>query len=190
MNVPLEISFDIPEDPEPLEELVKERAQRLERVFDHLSSCRVAIEETHRHRNGLHRYRVRIDLTATPRQELVATTSTGRGKNLEDPFSSVNRAFDAVERQLKKLSERQRGDVKTHPAQETVGIVDTIFLDREYGFLRSEGGDEIYFHRNSVLSGGFEGMEAGTTARYVPEMGEEGLQASTVQVVGKQAGEG
>jgi cold shock CspA family protein len=66
-----------------------------------------------------------------------------------------------------------------------VGIVSKVFPDRGYGFLRKEDGEVIYFHRNSVLNDEFDEAAVGTAARFVAEMGEKGLQATTVQLIGK-----
>jgi len=42
---------------------------------------------------------------------------------------------------------------------------------------------QVYFHRNSVLHGDFERLAVGTEVRFSPEEGDDGLQASSVQVV-------
>jgi cold shock CspA family protein len=53
-----------------------------------------------------------------------------------------------------------------------------------YGFLTTPEGEEIYFHRNSVLNDAFERLAIGTRVRFVEEAGEQGPQASTVAIVG------
>ena len=55
----------------------------------------------------------------------------------------------------------------------------------DYGLIHTSDGREVYFHRNSVLNGGFDQLELGTPVRFAEEMGEEGPQASTVQLSGK-----
>lgn len=185
MNVPLELSFDISLPKGPYKELVQERAAKLDKLCDYLSSCRVAIEERQKHMESGNPYRVRIDLTVPPGHELVARSEPGEGKMHDDLAVVINRTFDAAERRLKKLMEKQRGEVKKHPAQETVGIVTKVFHERGYGFLKNDFDEEIYFHENSVLNNEFNRIHEGTVVRYVASMGEEGLQASTVQVMGK-----
>jgi hypothetical protein len=56
-----------------------------------------------------------------------------------------------MQRQLKELVERQRGEVKEHPQQQAMALVEKLFPDQEYGFLRTLDGREVYFHSNSVL---------------------------------------
>lgn len=185
----MELSFDIKAATKPFEDLVRERAGKLEKICDYLSSCRVAVEEKQKYMESGTPYRVRVDLTVPPKHELVAVTEPGQGEMHDDLSSVIIRTFEAAERQLNKLVEKQRGEVKSHPAQQKVGIVSRIFPEEGYGFLRKEDEEDIYFHRNSVLNDEFDKMSVGTAARYVLETGDEGPQASTVQVIGKPSRE-
>ena len=63
-------------------------------------------------------------------------------------------------------------------------VITKLFQDRGYGFLESEDGREIYFHKNSVLDGRFEKLQIGAKVRYAEEDGDKGPQASTVHVNG------
>ena len=56
------------------------------------------------------------------------------------------------------------------------------FRTQGYGFLETPGGREIYFHKNSVLDGGFGRLKIGTAVRFAEEEGEKGPQASTVRL--------
>ena len=65
------------------------------------------------------------------------------------------------------------------------GIVEKLFGEG-YGFLREVGDDrQVYFHRNSVLHDDFERLAVGTEVRFTPQDGDEGPQASSVQIVAK-----
>jgi cold shock CspA family protein len=57
----------------------------------------------------------------------------------------------------------------------------------EITFRGLEKSDEIetHIHKNAVLHTDFERLEIGTGVRYFPSEGEEGPQASTVQIVDK-----
>jgi cold shock CspA family protein len=97
----------------------------------------------------------------------------------------INLAFGAIERQLKKTAELRRGDVKNAENGQPHGIVEKLF-DEGYGFLRAVGDDrQVYFHRNSVLHGDFDRLSVGTEVRFTPQEGQEGPQASSVQIVAK-----
>ena len=77
-----------------------------------------------------------------------------------------------------------RGDVKAHVAPEH-GKVVRLFED--YGFAETPDGQEVYFHKNSVVDGGFDKLEVGSEVRLViaESEGVEGVQASTVTPIGK-----
>ncbi|GAB1544027.1 HPF/RaiA family ribosome-associated protein [Scytonema sp. NUACC21] len=188
MKVPPEITYRDVDKTVALENLVNEKVAKLEQVCNHISSCHIAIEKIHdRPRNGSP-YRVRIDMTVPPGHELVAE-SNPTDENQYAPVEAVIRdAFKAAVTQLKKLNERQQESDKsqTHnDADETTAIVTKLFRDGGYGFIRALDGQEIYFHRNSVIHDDFDRIEIGTGVRFSMVMGEEGPQASTVQIVDK-----
>jgi cold shock CspA family protein len=66
--------------------------------------------------------------------------------------------------------------------------VTKLFPEENYGFLETPDGIEVYFHRNSVLGGGFDRLQIGMEVSFVEEEGEKGPQASTVRRVGKHQG--
>jgi cold shock CspA family protein/ribosome-associated translation inhibitor RaiA len=185
MRVPLEITFrDVPKT-ETIETLIQEKAAALDRICDNLISCRVAVEKPHENQRFGNPFRVRVTMRVPPGHELVVRRESTEGE-LSDRLPTVIRdAFDAARRRLKKLVDRQQGEVKSHPAQENLAYVVKLFQDQGYGFLKTLEGREIYFHRNSVLNNDFERLELGTGVRFVAVEGNEGPQASTVQVVDK-----
>lgn len=148
MQVPLEVTYrDVPKT-DAVEALVQEKIARLERVCDHISSCHIAIEKAHDRPSSGSPYRVRIDLRVPPGHELVADQNPGEGTQYEPLEAVIRDAFEAAERQLKELNERQHDQVKTHPTQSVTGIVTQIFPEGDYGFLKTLEGQEVYFHRN------------------------------------------
>lgn len=184
MKIPVEISLRDVEGERKLEALVREKARGLERFHRHISSCRVAIERV-RHRDSADDpHMVRLDITVPHGNELIVVEKS-RSDEREDPESLVRRAFDTAKRRLKELKDRQRGEVKSH--EEPRALVARIDHGGDYGFIRALDGREIYFHRNSVLDGKFDVLEPGTEVRFEEEMGDKGLQATTVQLVSKPA---
>jgi cold shock CspA family protein len=73
-----------------------------------------------------------------------------------------------------------RGDVKVHEHPHAAGRVTKLFSRSGYGIIEDAEGREVYFHRNSVLNGGFRRLEVGTPVRFVECSGDKGPQASTV----------
>lgn len=184
MEVPLEISYrNVVGTPE-VETLIRKRVAKLERLFDHVISCRVAIERPQQHQRTANPYRVRIDLRI-PGRELVVDRQPREGEAQEDLQGVLRHAFDAASRQLREVAQRIRGAVKAHPGTEVMGFVVRLFREDGYGFLKTADGREIYFHRNSVLNDDFARIEVGTGVRFAEELGEKGPQATTVQIVDK-----
>jgi len=199
MKIPVQITFRNVEPSEMVEKWIRDEATRLETFYSEIIGCRVTVEMPHRHqrRGGL--YHIRIDLTV-PGGELVikrhpnlsARTrqmgDTEMTKHLEvnaphkDLRMSVNDAFKAATRRLRDYARRQRGDVKTHESV-PVARVNRLLEDEGYGFLITDDGREIYFHKSSVLHGGFRRLRVGTEVTFVDEEGEKGPQASTVRIV-------
>ena len=48
----------------------------------------------------------------------------------------------------------------------------------------------IYFHRNSVIDGGFDRLAVGAHVAFTEEEGDKGPQASTVRMLRKHGGLG
>ncbi|HEX4963328.1 MAG TPA: ribosome-associated translation inhibitor RaiA [Thermoanaerobaculia bacterium] len=177
MQIPLEISTrDVTLSP-PVEAELRKRTEKLERHYQRITSCRIAVERpTGNHHNGGGPYRVRVDVTV-PGSELVAD------KQAEEVFAAIRDAFDAAERQVEAFSQRRRGDVKT-PVVPPEGEVVRIFSDEGFGFLSAPDGREVYFHRNAVLDPpGFDKLAVGARVRFAEQQGFEGPQASTVSLV-------
>jgi cold shock CspA family protein len=98
---------------------------------------------------------------------------------------ALRAAFKSAARRLQDYARRQRGDTKIH-APLAKGYVSKIAPDDGYGFLATDDGREIYFHKNSVLNEAFPRLKVGTAVSFVEEPGEKGPQASTVRIIGHQ----
>jgi len=183
MQRPLEISFrDVPKN-DSIKTLIYEKVEKLEKVCDYITGCRVAIEKPHRNVRTGNQYRVRVDITVPPGHEIVISKEPGNN-DMHDSLPMVIRdAFDVARKQLQKIVSVQRKEVKSHPEQEVRAIISRIFPDEGYGFLRTINGREIYFHKNSLLNVNFENLEEGRGVRFFEEDGEKGPQASSVQII-------
>lgn len=186
MQIPLELKFDGVEASPVLETYVRERVDRLDRMCENLTACRVAVERAqHQHQTG-NPYRVRIEITLPPKKDLVAD----KQQTIRHPRSQlrplIRRAFEAIEKQLKKETAKRNGEVKQPPLEVPTALVVRVFPESDYGFIKSSSdNEEYYFHRNAVLHDDFDRLTPGTEVRFEPNMGEEGPQASSVQIIGK-----
>jgi cold shock CspA family protein len=96
--------------------------------------------------------------------------------------TAIGEAFDKARRELLDYHAVRRGEVKAHEPLAT-GEVTSVFPD--HGFIRAADDRVVYFHRNSVLGGGWDEIDVGTEVRFVDEPGDEGPQATTVTVLGR-----
>ncbi len=181
--IPLQITFRGMDPSAAVETKVRQKAEKLERFSDHLMSCRIVIEAPHRHHHKGKLYHVRIDLGVVG-GELVVAHEGPLDHAHEDVYVAIRDAFNATVRRLEDYERKRRGKVKTHEVPVHGKIVG---LSHDHGFIATSDGREIYFHRNSVIDGDFEALEAGDEVRLVihPGEGEKGPQASTVVPVGK-----
>jgi cold shock CspA family protein len=185
MQVPLTMTFRKVRKTAQIEKLIRQQTVKLERVCNYLVSCRIAIEKPQEHQRTGNPFRVRIDVTVPPEHELVVRRDSTEGDLHQQLPTVIRDAFSAMRRQLMKLVEKQRGYVKTHPGQETAGVVVRLFRNEGYGFIKGLDGEEIFFHKNSLRNHDFARLELGTGVQWVEEEGEKGPQASTVVIVDK-----
>ena len=174
MRIPLQITGRDVELTAAIEKFIRQKAQKLELFYDKIMKCRVVVEAPHRRQRKGALYNVRIDIKV-PDEELVV-----KKEQNEDLYVAIRDAFDSARRQLKDYSKQRRGEVKYHE-EAPRARVSKLFPDKGYGFLTAADGQEIYFHKNSVLGVNFENLEIGMQVRYVADLGEKGLQASTVR---------
>ena len=113
MRSPLQINFRHMEHSDAVEAKVRERARKLDKFYEHITSCRVVVEPAHKHKHKGNLYQVRIDVTV-PGKELVVTRGADEHQAHEDIYTSIRDAFDAMRRQLEDYSRIRRGKVKAH----------------------------------------------------------------------------
>jgi len=183
MQQPLQIIFrDIPQS-DSVEEIIRDKAAKLDQYFDKIMSCRVTIESPHSHHHQGSLYHVTVDLTV-PGTELVASRSRDKNHAHEDVYVAIRDAFEAAKRQLQEYKSKLKNDIKTHETPSHGQVVELV-EGQDYGRIMTQDGRDIYFHRNSLVRGEYDELAIGKEVRFVEETGEEGPQASTVHVVGK-----
>lgn len=121
MELPLQITFRNMSASPAIEEKVRLRAEKLERLHDGITGCRVVVESPHRHHHHGKVYHVRIDLTV-PGHEILVNRSGEQDHAHEDVYVAIRDAFDAAERRLEDFVRRQQGRVKTHGDSTRPGI--------------------------------------------------------------------
>jgi ribosome-associated translation inhibitor RaiA/cold shock CspA family protein len=185
MQKGLEISFHNCDPSAAVERAIEERVVKLERLYDRLVGCRVAIEAQHKqHRTG-NVYDVHVELMV-PGEDLVVSRKPNKAKERyahPDVYTSIRDAFEAAERQLIEYKEQIRGDVKLKEDAELFqGQVAQIYPDEEHGFILTNTGTQLYFHRNALLRGDFERLKRGDKVHYTETVGDTGPIATKVWV--------
>ncbi len=202
IKFPLQMTFRDGTLPPVAEVWIRLEAAKLEQFYSRIMGCRVEVGSPHHHHRQGSPYHVRIDLTV-PGGELVikhepSLRSRARQsgqprlrKQLEISTGhkqlrlAIVDAFKAAGRRLQDYARRQRGDVK-YVQMPPRARVTQLFPAKHCGFLVTSDGRDIYFHKDSVLNNGFGRLRVGALVTFVEEQGEQGPQASTVRVIGKQ----
>jgi cold shock CspA family protein/ribosome-associated translation inhibitor RaiA len=170
-----------------VEDYIGERVQRLDKFAAGITSCRVTLsQEGASHHKG-NRYSVLVEARVPPQHDLAVRKQKDIRDMRQQLPALINLAFGAIERQLKKTAALRRGEDKLHEGQPR-GTIERLF-DEGYGFIRAlDDNRQFYFHRNSVLHDDFERLAVGAEVRFSAEEGDEGPQASSVQLISPPPG--
>jgi len=181
MDIPVEIVFhNMPSKP-AVETEIRTRVAKLDRLYEHLTGCRVSVEQLHRRHHTGNLYEVHIDMRV-PGDELVVSHEPHRAREkFADPDLGIalRNAFKAAERRLLDYKRKQRGDVKLHDPLFT-GQVSQLYPAEDYGFILTHEGSQLYFHRNSLIQRDFDRLQVGDRVHFVETVGDTGPIANKV----------
>ena len=175
MKIPMQITLRNVDHSDALEAHIREKAKKLESFFEHIVSCRVVVDMPHNHKHQGKPFNIRIDI-GVPGREIVVN----RDRH-EDVYVALRDAFDATRRQLDDYVQRMRGETKHHQA-EYIGEVVRLFPEDGCGFILRDNGDELYFHRDNVVSPTFGQLNVGDEVKFIEELAAEGPQAKRVSI--------
>jgi ribosome-associated translation inhibitor RaiA/cold shock CspA family protein len=182
MQKGLEITYHNMEPTDWLDADIRERVAKLEKMHDRLVGVRVAIEAQHKQHKVGNVYDVHIELFV-PGGDLVVSRQPHKAKEKyahPDVRTSVRDAFQAAERQLQDYKEQLRGDVKVHEPM-FQGQISQLYPQEDYGFILTNTGTQLYFHRNSLLGGAeFDKLTRGMAVHYIEDVGDTGPIATKV----------
>jgi cold shock CspA family protein/ribosome-associated translation inhibitor RaiA len=190
MEITPEIIFHDVERSDWVEGYVAERLEHLERFGRGITRCRVTLTREQSSQRTGNRYSAMVEVRVPPQHDL-AVKKQKEVRDMDTQLPAViNLAFGAIERQLKKTAALRRHDEKSHQEGPPHGLIEKIFAEEGYGFIRTvDDNRQFYFHRNSVLHDDFERLSVGAEVRFSAEEGEQGPQASSVQLVAKPSGD-
>jgi cold shock CspA family protein/ribosome-associated translation inhibitor RaiA len=167
-----------------LHDAVAKHVAQLEHRYGRVTSCRVALKGPGGHHQNGGPYAVNIRLALPNGREVNVGRTAQADVRYSDLTFAINDAFKRARRRLQVHVRKLQGMMKQHEAP-PIGTMVRLDRSGEFGFLESGDGREIYFHRNSVLDGGFSRLTAGSRVTFAEEAGDSGPQASTVKLLGK-----
>lgn len=179
MKVPLEITFHNLQSSEWVETQIREQVQKLEKIYPRMVGCRVSLEAPHKRRGNICDIHIELRL---PGSALVVNREPHRAKErYANPTvgTALRDAFAAAERQLKDYKQRQSGEVKTHEPL-FQGQVSQLNPEQDHGFILTNEGTQLYFHRNSLIDADFAKLKRGDAVHYIASDGDTGPIARKV----------
>jgi len=155
---------------------VEERLAELARDRTDLIDVRIAARESSHHRHGGQEARIVCKVRGG---EIVAARTRA------DAGRALNEALEVFERQIWRMRHRraqQRDEPGLPAGPPELGVVDELFAEEGYGFILTDGGERVYFHRNALQGGlAFDGLGEGQLVALNFEGGEKGPQATVVR---------
>ncbi len=179
-----QIEFQSLNPTQEVRDAIEKHVAELEQRWGRVTSCRVVLKGPgQRHRAG-GLYDVHIHLALPDGREVNVERTAPEDERRADLNFAVNNAFKRARRQLQDRARRTQGHVKRHDGP-PIAAVARLDPSGEFGFLETNDGQEVYFHRNSVVGDGYSRLRVGARVTFVQELGEKGAQASTVKPLGK-----
>jgi cold shock CspA family protein/ribosome-associated translation inhibitor RaiA len=189
MERPLDIAFHNMPSSEALEAEIRQHVEKIEKRFGRLIGCRVSVEALHQQHQTGNIYEVHVVLSV-PGQDLAVSREPHRPKERyanPDVRTSLRDAFKAAERQLEAWKGRKREDIPVSSGAALAGQVAQIEPGADHGFILTNTGTQLYFHRDSVTNGRFEDLKRGDLVHYVEEEGDAGPVAAKVRLAPARA---
>src|SRR5262245_42815813 len=143
----------------------------------HFVRMHVTLVHSTHHAHGHEEVRI---LAALPRHTLRVQKSRA---NMGD---AIHAAFSALERELEtEIAQRRRPNRAYGP--HFSGVVSQLFSERDYGFIRTAEGQEVYFHHDALHGVTFSELQVGLAVQFDIEQGEKGPQAARVYLPNHKA---
>jgi len=187
MQVPLEIAFQNVDVQEWAENDIRERVADLERIYDRIVSCRVRVQQRASNRRSSIPPVVHIDIGLPGQNDIVVSQEPERLlQKFQHPdlHNAIHEAFRVAEQRLISVKEQQTQRSQEWQAEDIklAGQVAEIVPARDFGFLLTNTGGLLYFHREAVTVGDFDMLEPGDEVYYSESDGDTGPTATNVRI--------
>jgi cold shock CspA family protein/ribosome-associated translation inhibitor RaiA len=99
----------------------------------------------------------------------------------DSPKVALRDALDAFEREIRRMREARATPPRAGSVPPLLGIVERVVRDRDFGFLLTDAGEQVYFHRNALRDElAWETIQEGQRVALEVEAGLDGPQATVV----------
>jgi ribosome-associated translation inhibitor RaiA/cold shock CspA family protein len=188
MQIEPEIAFHNIEKSDWAKSQILGHIERLEGIYDRLTTCRVRVDQRNDNANHTIPPVVRIEISVPGHKDIVVAHEPERlQRKFQNPDlkNAINEAFRIAEYQLARYKDQLTDHTAPgvhEAANELLGQIAEVTPTEDFGFLLTASGGLLYFHRNSVLSGDFDRLTAGDEIHYVEDVGDTGPIATKVRV--------
>lgn len=176
MEIEPQISFRGVDATPEINQLIRDKIDKLEQVHNRITSCRVMVEQPHQKGKKGHAHHVAIEIEV-PTGRVIVNRKPGDVNAHEDLRIALRDSFNSARRQL--IGQIRRHDpvhIKSHP-EKAQGVVIDIFPKEGFGFLETPAGEELYFQRDSMVSDEWDSVKLGSTLHFSRMEGEKGPYA-------------
>jgi cold shock CspA family protein/ribosome-associated translation inhibitor RaiA len=182
METPLQIDFQGLEPSPALDHTIREKVAQIDKRFGRITSCRVVVKSPgQHHRQGL--YEIHVFMALPGGREVAVGKLPHADERYADVRFALKDTFKRARRQLEEKVERMEEPPRAGPAPilaATTGQIAKLLDD--YGFIETDDGDELYFHRNAVSGKAFGQLSTGSRVTFAVEDGPQGPQAARVKL--------
>ena len=182
MQVSPSISFRGMKSSPALESFLLEKVQELERFYPRITSCKIVVYRSDRHRQKGKVFVVGIDLIV-PGGEIVVSREVHRDHTHEDAMGAIREAFREARRMLEDHQRKHADHRHQHPPLCTQGEVVRVFPDEGYGFIEIFNGSEVYFRLNLISAYQWKKIDIGAKVGLMVAEGDAGPFAQKVVVL-------
>ncbi len=188
MQIEPEIAFHNIEKSDWAEDQILHHIERLEEIYERLTTCRVRVDQRNDNANHTIPPVVRIEISVPGHKDIVVAHEPERlRRKFQNPdlTNAINEAFQIAEDCLARYKDQltdHTAPAVHEAANELLGQVVEVTPAEDFGFLLTASGSLLYFHRNSVLTGDFDRLAAGDEIHYVEDVGDTGPIATKVRV--------
>lgn len=161
---------------------INRRLEELEKYHPRIVGCDVVIEAPQKPKRNARDFEVRLTVRV-PGPDIHITQHVGQSGAIEDINLAIHKAFDSARRKLKEQKrEMSRHEVKAHPPVMHGRIV-RMFEGEGYGYVLADDGHEVFFNRESLVSGDWEKLKVDGKIRFREMNGEMGLYAANISPI-------